>query len=147
MADVGVDNVYAFLCRVTRRGRLGSMDNAKQSDDEQTVRRLDQSWNDVYVRNDRSAFAQILADDFCGNFSDGRQISKADLMRPTPRPARVTFSEFGLAIFSPTAITRGRALIELPDRTIDQRFVRVYSKRDSAWQAVAVFVFPLGGSP
>jgi ketosteroid isomerase-like protein len=119
------------------------MDDAMHRDDEQTVRQLDQSWNDVYARNDRSAFAQILADDFCGNFSDGRPISKAGLMQPTPGPARATFSEFGIAMFGPTAVTRGRALIELPDRTIDQRFVRVYSKRSSSWQAVAVFVFPL----
>jgi hypothetical protein len=112
--------------------------------DEQAVRRLDQSWNDVYVRNDRSAFQRILAEDFCGALSDGRPISKADLMRPTPAAVRVTFSESGLNMFSPTAITRGRAVIELPDRVIDQRFVRVFCKRASGWQAVAVYVFPLG---
>ena len=119
-------------------------DDAELSNDEQAVRRLDQSWNDVYVRNDRSAFQRILAEDFCGALSDGRPISKADLMRPTPAAVRVTFSESGLNMFSPTAITRGRAVIELPDRVIDQRFVRVYCKRASGWQAVAVYVFPVG---
>jgi len=97
----------------------------------------------VYVRNDRSAFQHILAEDFCGTMPDGRPITKADLMRPTPGP-RVTFSESGIKMFSPTAVTRGRVLIEHPHRVVDQRFVRVYCKRASGWQAVAVYVFPLG---
>jgi hypothetical protein len=122
----------------------GGGTEAEISNDEQAVRRLDQSWNDAYVRNDRSAFQQILADDFCGTMADGRPISKADLMRPTPAALRLTFSESGIKMFSPTAVTRGRVLIELLDRVIDQRFVRVYCKRAASWQAVAVYVFPLG---
>jgi hypothetical protein len=65
-------------------------------------------------------------------------------MRPTPAAVRLTFSESGIKMFSPTAVTRGRVLIELLDRVIDQRFVRVYCKRAASWQAVAVYVFPLG---
>ena len=119
-------------------------DGVELSDDEKAVRRLDQSWNEVYVRNDRPAFQKILADDFCGSFADGTPVSKADLMRPTPAALRLTFSESGIHMFTPTAVTRGRVVIELPDRVIDQRFVRVYCKRASGWQAVAVYVFPLG---
>jgi hypothetical protein len=113
------------------------------TNDEEAVRRLDHSWNDAYVRNDRSAFQTILAEDFCGMFADGRPIRKADLMRPSA-PARLTFSEAGMDVFSPTAVTRGRVVIEHADRVVDQRFVRVYCKRASGWQAVAVYVFPVG---
>jgi hypothetical protein len=85
------------------------------------------------------------ADDFVATFSDGRTASKADLMRPTPEGAEVSFSEAGLQLFPPTGITRGRVRIQHSDRLVDQRYVRIYTKRDGNWQAVAVFVFPACG--
>jgi hypothetical protein len=69
------------------------METARHATDEQAVRRLDESWNDVYLRNDRSAFAEILSDDFCATFHDGRTGSKGDMMQPTPAGARVRFRE------------------------------------------------------
>ena len=111
--------------------------------DEEAVSDLDRRWNEVYLRNDRSAFAEILADDFRVSFADGRTGDKSDLMRPTPAAAHVAFSEAGLRVFTPTAVTWGRIRIELPDRVVDQHFVRVFSKRQSRWQAVFVFVSPV----
>jgi hypothetical protein len=96
------------------------------------------------LRNDRSAFAEILADDFRANFSDGRTGGKADLMRPTPEGAQVVFSEAGMQMFTPSAVTWGRVRITHPDRVVDQRYVRVYSKREARWQAVFVIIFPAG---
>jgi hypothetical protein len=119
------------------------MDTNSQSPDEQAVWALDRSWNEAYLRNDRSAFAEILADDFCATFSDGRTAGKADLMTPTPEGAKVSFSETGIQMWSPTAVSRGRIRIEHADRIVDQRYVRVYAKRDQCWQAVSVFVFPV----
>ena len=120
------------------------MDDDSASADNQAVRELDRSWNEVYLRNDRSAFAEILTDDFRVNFSDGRTGGKADLMRPTPEGATVVFSEAGMQMFTPTAVTWGRVRISHPDRVVDQRYVRVYSKRENRWQAVFVIVFPIG---
>jgi hypothetical protein len=45
-------------------------------------------------------------------------------------------------VYPPTAVARGRVKIQQVDRLVDQWFVRIYSKRDGHWQAVAVFVFP-----
>ena len=116
------------------------------SPDEQAVRRLDCSWNEVYLNNDRSAFAEILADDFRPQSADGRIGSKADLMRPTLIGAQVTFSEAeaGIQMFPGTAVTGGRIRVEHPDRVVDQRFMRVYSKGQTGWRAVFVFVSPVG---
>jgi len=119
------------------------MSDERQSICEQKVRELDRSWNEVYVRNDRSGFSAILADDFRVTFSDGRTAGKVDLMSPTPEGAKVSFSEFGIQMYPPTAMTYGRVRIEHSDRVVDQRYVRVYSKRHKCWQAVAVFVFPV----
>jgi ketosteroid isomerase-like protein len=120
------------------------MDDDPASTDDRAIKELDRSWNEVYLRNDRSAFAEILADDFRVNFSDGRTAGKVDLMRPTPAGATVVFSEAGMQMFTPTAVTWGRARISHPDRVVDQRYVRVYSKRGNRWQAVFVIVFPVG---
>ena len=120
------------------------MDDNRLLTDEEAVTELDRSWNEVYLRNDRSAFGEILADDFRVNFSDGRTGGKADLMQPTPNGAQVVFSEAGMQMFTPTAVTWGRVRIQHPDRVIDQRYVRVYSKRETRWQATFVSVFPVG---
>src|SRR5437016_2201321 len=69
---------------------------------------------------------------------------KACLMRPTPDGAEVVFSEAGMQMFTPTAATWGRVRIQHPDRVVDLRYVRVYSKRETRWQAVFVVVFPVG---
>jgi hypothetical protein len=92
------------------------MKGGQQSIDEQTVRELDRSWNEVYLRNDRSGFATILANDFQATFSDGRTAGKVDLMRPTPEGAKVSFSEFGIQMYPPTAMTCGRVRIEHSDQ-------------------------------
>ena len=111
--------------------------------DEQVVRRLDRTWNEVYLRNDRTPFAEILADDFRANFSDGRSGGKSEMLEPTPNGRKVSFGEHGIELFGPTAVTRARVLIEHEGELVDQRVVRVFSKREARWQAVAVYVFPL----
>ncbi len=122
------------------------MEHKNLSADEQAVRELDRSWNEVYLRNDRSAFAEILADDLLVNLSDGRTGGKIDMMRPTPEGAQVFFSEAGMQMYTPTAVTWGRVRIQHPDRMVDQRYVRVYSKRENRWQAVFVTTCPVAAA-
>ena len=118
------------------------MSDPSRTDDERIVRELDQAWNDVYLQNERGRFAEILAADFRATFSDGRTAGRSELMEPTDG-RKLTFSEFGIEMFGPTAVTRGRVVIEHPEGPVAQRFVRVYSRRDDQWRAVAVYVFPL----
>ena len=115
-----------------------------EQDDDALVRDLDQAWNDAYVRNDRMPFAEILADDFVATQWNGQTITKTQLMTGG-EPATVTFSEFAIRLFGPTAITTGRIRVERARDSFafEQRFVRIYSKRKGRWQAVAVQVFPV----
>ncbi len=111
-------------------------------DDTELVLRLDRAWNDAYVRNERSALADILADDFRGTLPDGRTIGKSQLLQPTePRP--VWFRELSLEVYGPAAVSRGRIRVQHPEGAAEQRFVRVYARREGRWQAVSVHVFPL----
>lgn len=115
-----------------------------QAQDEAEILRLDCDWNEAYRRHDRSPLAHILADDFTGLTASGDPIKKAALMANPPGSARsVIFSEQFIRAFGDTGISRGRLQLEFDDRSIDQRFLRVFAKRDGIWQAVSVAVTPL----
>jgi len=118
-----------------------------QADDEAQILRLDSEWNEAYRRRDRSPLAHILADDFTGLTALGEPITKALLMiNPSGQGVKsVTFSEQYVRVFGGTGISRGRLQLELEDGriAIDQRFLRVFAKRDGIWQAVSVAVTPV----
>jgi ketosteroid isomerase-like protein len=135
-------------------------------EDEAQILRLDSEWNEAYRRRDRSPLAHILADDFTGLTVTGGPFTKALLMiNPSGHGVKsITFSEQFVRVFGGTGISRGRLQIELDDSIvkvakaaiidadgktvtpapgIDQRFVRVWAKRDGIWQAVSVAVTPV----
>ena len=115
-----------------------------QADDEAQILRLDNERNEAYRRIDRSPLAHILADDFTGLTASGDPITKAALIANPPESARsVTFSEQFIRAFGDTGISRGRLQLQFDDRSVDQRFLRVFAKRDGIWQAVSVAVTPL----
>ena len=115
-----------------------------ESDAEAEVLRLDNAWNEAYQRHDRAPLESILADDFTALTPSGELITKASLMvNPSEIARSVTFSEQAVHVFGKTAITRGRLQLDLNDRRVDQRFLRVFSYRDGTWRAVSVAVTPL----
>ena len=139
-----------------------------QADDEAQILRLDSEWNEAYRSHDRAPLAHILADDFTGLTASGGPITKALLMINLSRQGvrSITFSEQFVCVFGGTGISRGRLQVELDDRSvevakgaiidvdgktvtpvpgIDQRFQRVFAKRDGIWQAVSVAVTPVTG--
>lgn len=137
-----------------------------QADDEAQILRLDSEWNEAYRRRDRAPLAHILADEFTGLTVSGGPITKTLLMvNPSGRGVKsITFSEQFVRVFGDTGISRGRLQIQLDDHSvdvakaaiidvdgktvtpapgIDQRFLRVWAKRDGIWRAVSVAVTPL----
>jgi len=115
------------------------------ADDEAEIRRLDDAWNEAYMRNDRAPLADILANDFTALTAVGEEIDRASLMINPAQPARFAlFSEQVVRVFGDTAVTRGRLQLELEDRSIDQWFLRVFARRDGAWRAVTAAVTPVG---
>jgi ketosteroid isomerase-like protein len=115
-----------------------------RTDDEAEILRLDSEWNDAYRRNDRAPLAHILADDFTALDPAGEPFAKARLMVNPPGQANsVIFSEQSVHVFGDTAISRGRLQLELDDRRVDHRFLRVFAKRDGTWRAVSVAVTPV----
>jgi ketosteroid isomerase-like protein len=120
-----------------------------KADDAAQILQLDNEWNEAYRHRDRSPLAHILADDFTGLTALGEPIIKALLMiNPSGETIKsVTFSEQYVQVFGDTGISRGRLQLGLEDGriVIDQRFMRVFAKRDGVWQAVSVAVTPVAG--
>lgn len=118
----------------------------ERESDEALILRLDNAWNEAYLRNDRAPLTYILADDFAAITPSGDPITKVSLMVNPPRPAKsAIFSEQAVRVFGDTAISRGRLQLELDDRRVDQRFLRVFAKRNGNWWAVSVAVTPVTG--
>ncbi len=98
--------------------------------------------------HDRAPLAHILADDFTGWTALDEPITKALLMiNPSGHEVvkSVTFSEQLVRVFGDTGISRGRLRLGLEDGriVIDQRFLRVWARRDGVWRAVSVAVTPV----
>ena len=116
--------------------------------EENQLLKLDREWNEAYPRRDVAALDRVLADDWVGIDGAGLVIDKGQLL------ARVEsghafldpheFDEFTLRLFGQTAIVTGRlsGTGQDDDGTfyLEQRFTRVYVKRNDRWQAVATQV-------
>lgn len=118
-----------------------------QADDEADILRLDNAWNEAYRRQERGRLADIIADDFTGLTPSGEPITKAILTAQSARVVvkLISFTEPHVQLFGQAAISRGRLTLEFDDKRIDQRFLRVFAKRDGVWRAVAVSVTPVPG--
>jgi ketosteroid isomerase-like protein len=118
-----------------------------ESEERAEILRLDNLWNDAYVRRNRAPLVDVLADDFTGLTPSGDPITKALLIDGDPGTGVVKLVSFGeqeVRVFGNTAISRGRLRLEVDDLRVDQRFLRVYARRDGIWRAVAVSVTPVG---
>jgi len=75
----------------------------------------------------------------------GEPITKTSLtvQNPPVEIKSIRFSEQYVRLFGNAGISRGRLTLEFADRRIDQRFLRVFAKRDGVWRAVAVSVAPV----
>jgi len=118
------------------------------SQDEQHLRQIDREWNEAYPNRDIEALDRIIADDWKCIDGKGRVIYKQQLLArisANPNPfASHEFDEFDLRIFGDAAIVTGRLTGEgrndEGDFTLEQRFTRVYVRRESVWKAVATQV-------
>ena len=115
--------------------------------DEDAVRQLDGAWNRAYQERDLALLAEVLADDWVG-LTPAQVITKEMLLEsqrqaPPPEEVESSFEEGAVYLFGSTAVTTGQVTIKTEDNFIQQRFTRIYAKRDGHWKAVAVQIVPL----
>jgi len=116
--------------------------------DERHLRQIDHEWNEAYPNRNIEALNRIIADDCKCIDGAGQIISKQQLLErvaasPDPFDSH-EFDEFGLRIFGDTAIVTGRlsgkGRNEDEGLSFEQRYTRVYVKREGVWLAVATQV-------
>lgn len=110
-------------------------------DDLDALLMLDDMWNAAYHHRDPKRMAGVLADDWMAFYPDGSVLFKQDLldgMLHNP-PATLVFERHASRVFHDTAITRGTLYA---DGQRVQSFLRVYARREGAWQGVSVQVVP-----
>ena len=123
------------------------------SEEEDRLRKIDREWNEAYPRCDTSALDRIIADDWVCIDGAGLLITKSQLLErvasgPYPFDSH-EFDETNLRIFGDAAVVTGRLSASGHDKDgpfhLQQRFTRVYVRREDSWQAIAtqVTVVPL----
>ena len=116
--------------------------------EENHLLKLDSEWNQAYPRRDVSALDHIIADDWVCIDGAGLVISKRQLLDRVESSAAFLdpykFDEITLRMFGDTAIVTGRLSGTRRDNDgsfhLEQRYTRVYVKRNDRWQCVATQV-------
>ena len=116
--------------------------------EENRLLKLDSEWNEAYPRRDVSALDHIIADDWVCIDGAGLVISKRQLLDRVESSVAFLdphkFDETTLRLFGDTAIVTGRlsGTKRGNDGTfyLEQRYTRVYVKRNDRWQSVATQV-------
>lgn len=114
--------------------------------DRDVVTQLDSLWNEGYQRRDIPILLKVLAEDWIAFTPDNVVITRAQLLEAvTTNPeARLEFNEFDIHVFGDTAITKGRLTAHHVDGEVrQQRFIRIYAKRNNEWKAVSAQVIPI----
>ena len=116
--------------------------------EEDHILKLDREWNEAYPRLDGAALDRIIADDWVCVDGSGLVITKSELLRTVAASTSFLdpykFDEIALHMFGEAAIVIGRLSGQMRDsdgvRDVNQRYMRVYVKRNERWQAVATQV-------
>jgi ketosteroid isomerase-like protein len=130
----GGESQMIFEVKVSR----GSMDK-------DVVTQLDNLWNEGYQRKDIFSLSKVLADDWIAFTPDNQIVTTKQLLEAVPNnpEARLEFDEFDIHVFGDTAITKGRLTAHHTDGEIrQQRFIRIFAKRNREWKAVTAQVIP-----
>lgn len=114
--------------------------------DRDVITGLDNLWNEGYQRKDISILTKVLADDWIAFTPDNQIVTREQLLEALPSnpEARLEFDEFDIHVFGDTAITKGRLTAHHTDGQVrQQRFIRVYARRNQEWKAVTAQVVPI----
>ena len=111
---------------------------------------MEHTWSQSYVLKDSKALERIIDDAFVNVESDGRVITKADLLAEVHKStvSQVHTESTVVRVHGDTAIVTGVILIKGLDRgkpfTQRERFVDTWLCRNGQWVTIAGIVTPIG---
>ena len=107
---------------------------AQQLDAE--VNLAEKSWSSAWSNGDKSAYRELLADEFTWTYITGLVIDKEEAINQL-NPFTITENSKTIQIYGNTAVVYGTVSLMFQDRPINERFVRIWVKNESGrWQAV-----------
>ncbi|HEX8144547.1 MAG TPA: nuclear transport factor 2 family protein [Pyrinomonadaceae bacterium] len=113
--------------------------------EEEQLRTIDREWNEAYPKCDTGALARIIADDWVCIDGAGLVIGKNQLLeRVASGPFTFDsheFDEMSLRVFGDEVVVTGRLRGSGRDQegpfSLEQRYTRVFVRRNGSWQAIA----------
>ena len=111
----------------------------------QDIKKLDEQWASATVRKDFATLNRIMADDLKYGHGNGSVQTKqeflAALRSDNMNYREFKFEEVEASVFGDTAIIRSSPRMSIKidgkEQSFQARFLRVYAKRNGAWQMVA----------
>jgi ketosteroid isomerase-like protein len=118
---------------------------AVTSNDEHTLKQLEQDWLDAYRDGDTNKMGKILGDDFVGRWADGSVGTKEEQLRTIrtgeDRHSSNHLDECNVRIYGNTAIVTGiqteQSVLDGRDGSGTYSYTDVFVKRGGRWQIVA----------
>lgn len=109
------------------------------------IAQLNRQWMESYVRGDIGFLERHLAPDYVSTFPDGSVFDKQgeiDLLRSgAVAMTQMTPSEMTVRLYGETAVITGQSAIKArvkgQEVSGDYRFIDIWVRRNSHWQAVA----------
>lgn len=100
------------------------------------VELAEQSWASTWINGDKSAYRELLADEFTWTYITGIVIDKEEAINRL-NPFDVTENSKKIQIYGNTAVVYGTASLMFQGRSIIERFVRFWIKNENGkWKAV-----------
>jgi ketosteroid isomerase-like protein len=135
---------FLFSCLVATSPTIAAQGAADKTD-EQSLIRLESSWNEAFYRKDVSFLDKVLADEFIATYEDGSQGDKAkELALTRDFNQHVDSSkqdEFIVKIYGETAVVWFSLHLIGPRQGqpvhVDFRYVDVFVWRADRWQCVS----------
>jgi len=115
---------------------------------EQEILALEATWRVAPLAGDLKTVGRVTAEDWVGVGPAGEVMSKAELLEMLSHPApfeSAAYDDVRVWVYGQTAVVTSHFCGKGPDITFEQRFMRVYAKRDGRWQCVATQVVPIPG--
>jgi ketosteroid isomerase-like protein len=115
------------------------------SNDERTLKSLEQDWLDAYRDGDAEKMSRILADDFIGRWGDGSTSDKRGTIEPVrtgeDRHSSNHLDECNVRIYGHTAVVTGlqteQSVLTGREGSGTYSYADVFVKRYGNWQVVA----------
>lgn len=115
--------------------------------DEEQVLALEKTWGTAPIEGDLETVASIVSDDWFGIAPTGETMSKSNLLAMlASRPnlfKMAVYDDIKVKIFGETAVVTSRFHGVGEKLDLNQRYMRVYVKRDGKWKCVATQIVPV----